>query len=163
MAKRKKGRLESLAKLLKGVYPAPDQYEAAKVFAWWNRAVPPRLVEHARPVRLTRGVLLVHVSSSVWANELHYLSDDLLTRLRTEAPALRIEKIRFQVGPLPDLPRRETPRPPPPDPIHLASLPEDLGRALSRVEDDTLRKAITDAARTSLARGHSPPPKPKSS
>ena len=152
MAKRKKGRLESLAKLLKGIYPAPDQYEAAKVFAWWNRSVPPRLVEHARPVRLTRGVLLVHVSSSVWANELHYLTDDLLTRLREHAPESRIEKIRFQVGPLPDIPPRPREDPPPPEPVRLASLPDELGRALSRVEDDDLRKAIAEAATTSLAR-----------
>ena len=86
MARRKKGQLESVAKLLKAVYPAPDQLEAAKVFAWWSRSVPPRILEHARPVRLSRGVLIVHVSSSVWANELHYLTDDLLTRLREHAP-----------------------------------------------------------------------------
>ena len=153
MAKRRKGKLESVTKLLKGVYPAPDQYETARVFAWWSRSVPPRIVEHARPVRLTRGVLIVHVSSSVWANELHYLTDDLLTRLREYAPESRIEKIRFQVGPLPDIPKRQQPAPRPPEPVRLASLPEELGRALSRVEDDELRKAITEAATTSLARG----------
>lgn len=152
MAKRKKGKLESIAKLLKGVYPAPDQYEAAKVFAWWSRSVPPRIVKHARPVRLTHGVLIVHVSSSVWANELQYLTDDLLARLREHAPESRVQKLRFQVGPLPDLPKRPPQAAPPPEPVRLASLPEELGRALSRVEDDELRKAITEAATTTLAR-----------
>ena len=156
MAKRKKGKLESVAKLLKGVYPAPDQLEAAKAFAWWSRSVPPRILEHARPVRLSRGVLIVHVSSSVWANELHYLGDDLLARLREAAPTSRIEKIRFQVGPLPDIPKRSEPAPRPPEPVRLAALPEELGRALSRVEDDALRKAITEAATTSLARVRKP-------
>jgi hypothetical protein len=154
MVKRKKGRLEAVAKLLKGVYPAPDQYETAKVFAWWSRSVPPRILEHARPVRLTRGVLVVHVSSSVWANELHYLTDDLLARLRQHAPTAGIQRIRFQVGPLPDVPKRRPPPPPPPEPVRLASLPEELGRALSRIADDDLRKAITEAATTSLARRH---------
>ena len=97
-------------------------------------------------------MLIVHVSSSVWANELHYLSDDLLTRLRQDAPRTPIERIRFQVGPLPDIPKRLPDAPPPPEPVRLASLPEELGRALSRVEDDDLRKAITEAATTSLAR-----------
>ena len=153
MAKRKKeGKLESVSKLLKGVYPAPDQYEAAKVFAWWSHSVPPRIVENARPVRLSRGVLIVHVTSSVWANELHYLTDDLLSRLREHAPEARIEKIRFQVGPLPDIPKRLRDTPPPPKPVRLASLPDELGRALSRVHDDDLRNAITEAATTSLAR-----------
>jgi hypothetical protein len=156
MAKRKKGELESVAKVLKSVYPAPDQLEAAKVFAWWGRSVPPRILEHARPVRLSRGILIVHVTSSVWANELHYLTNDLLTRLRKHAPNTPIQKIRFQVGPLPDLPRRPVEPPPPPEPVRLASLPEELGRALSRVEDDNLRKAITEAATTSLARTPKP-------
>lgn len=152
MAKRVRGKLESISQLLKSVYPAPDQLEAAKVFSWWSRSVPPRIVEHARPVRLIRGVLIVHVSSSVWANELHYLSDDLLARLRVAAPGSGIQKIRFQVGPLPDIPRRAQQRDPPPEPVRLASLPEELGRALSRVQDDDLRNAITEAATTSLAR-----------
>ena len=156
MARRKKGQLESVAKVLKSVYPAPDQLEAAKVFAWWGRSVPPRILEHARPVRLSRGILIVHVTSSVWANELHYLTNDLLTRLREHAPNTPIEKIRFQVGPLPDLPRRPKETPPPPEPVRLASLPEELGRALSRVEDDELRKAITEAATTSLAMTRKP-------
>lgn len=157
MRRRRKGQLETIAKLLKGVYPAPDQLEAAKVFAWWRRSVPPRILEHARPVRLSRGVLIVHVSSSVWANELHYLTDDLLARLREHAPASGIQRIRFQVGPLPDIPKRDPPVPPPPEPVRLASLPEELGRALSRVHDDELRRAIAEAATTSLARARIPP------
>jgi hypothetical protein len=156
MAKRKKGKLEPVAQLLKGVYPAPDQLEAAKAFSWWSRSVPQRILAHARPVRLSGGVLLVHVSSSVWANELHYLSEDLLSRLREAAPSSRIERIRFQVGPLPNIPARPKSTPRPPEPVRLAALPEDLGRALSRVEDDGLRKAITEAATTSLARIRKP-------
>lgn len=156
MAKRRKGKLEPVARLLQRVYPAPDQLETAKVFAWWSRSVPPRILEHARPVRFSRGVLIVHVSSSVWANELHYLTNDLLERLREAAPASGVQKIRFQVGPLPDIPMRLPPGPPPPTPVRLASLPEDLGRALSRVHDDDLRKAITEAATMSLARGRHP-------
>lgn len=157
MRKRRRGELESVGKLLKGVYPAPDQLEAAKAFAWWSRSVPPRILEHARPVRLTHGVLIVHVSSSVWANELHYLSNDLLAQLRAHAPESGIQKLRFQVGPLPDLPKREPKAPPAPEPVHLAALPEELGRALSRVHDDALRKTITEAATTSLARTRKKP------
>ncbi|MDH3817766.1 MAG: hypothetical protein OES21_04080, partial [Myxococcales bacterium] len=72
------------------------------------------------------------------------------------APATPIEKIRFQVGPLPEIPKRLRDAPPPPEPVRLASLPEELGRALSRVQDDRLRQAITEAATTSLARTRKP-------
>ncbi|MDH3845887.1 MAG: DUF721 domain-containing protein, partial [Myxococcales bacterium] len=84
--KRRKGKLESLGKVLQSVYPAPDQLEAAKAFAWWSRSVPPRVLEHARPVKVFHGVLIVHVSSSVWANELHYLAEDLLQQIRAQVP-----------------------------------------------------------------------------
>jgi len=152
MRKRRKGKLEPVGKLLQGVYPAPDQLEAAKAFAWWSRSVPPRILEHARPVKLSHGVLIVHVSSSVWANELHYLGEDFLQQIRKHAPESRIQKLRFKVGPLPDLPKRPRAKPPAPEPVRLAALPEELGRALSKIHDDALRQTITEAATTSLAR-----------
>lgn len=152
MPKRKKGKLEQVGSLLSGVYPAPDQLATAKVFAWWSRAVPARIVKHARPVKLVRGLLVVHVSSAVWANELQYLAEDLLQRLRAYDPKCGVHRIRFQVGPLPDLPKRDARTQPAPEPVRLAALPEELGRALSRVADDALRKQITEAATTSLAR-----------
>lgn len=157
MRKRRKGKLEPLGEVLRGVYPKPDQFEAARAFAWWSRSVPKRIVDHARPVKLIHGVLIVHVSSSVWANELHYLSADLLAELRKNAPHSGVQKLRFKVGPLPDLPPR---RPPPPadrEPVRLAALPEALGRALSKIQDDDLRKTIAEAATTSLARARTDP------
>lgn len=158
MAKRRKGKLEPVGKVLAAVYPAPDQLRAAKAFAWWSRAVPARIVEHARPVRLVHGTLIVHVSSSVWANELHYLGEDLLAELAKHNPQSGVKRLRFKVGPLPDLPARVTRLRPAPEPVRLAALPEDLGRALSRIRDDELRETVTQAATTSLARnkGDSP-------
>ncbi len=152
MYKRRKGKLETVGKLLQGVYPAPEQLAAAKAFAWWSRSVPPRILEHARPVKLSHGLLIVHVSSSVWANELHYLAEDLLQQIRKHAPDSGIQKLRFKVGPLPNLPKRARVTPPAPEPVRLASLPEELGRALSKIHDDALRQTVTEAASTSLAR-----------
>lgn len=152
MRKRRKGNLESLGKLLQAVYPAPDEFAVARTFAWWSRSVPPRVLEHARPVKLSHGVLIVHVSSSVWANELHYLGEDFLQRIRQHVPNSGVKKLRFKVGPLPDLPTRTREKPPAPEPVQLAALPEELGRALSQIHDDDLRQTISDAATTSLAR-----------
>jgi hypothetical protein len=153
MARRRKGKLEPVGKLLQAVYPAPDQLEAAKAFSWWTRSVPERIVAHARPVKLSHGVLIVHVSSSVWANELHYLAEDLLQELRKHAPRSGIKKLRFRVGPLPEIPKRAKPKTLLDEPVRLSSLPDELGRALSRIHDDDLRQAIAEAATTTLARG----------
>ncbi|MEM7434059.1 MAG: DUF721 domain-containing protein [Myxococcota bacterium] len=152
MPKRKKGQLEPVGKVLRGVYPAPDQYLSTKAFAWWNRSVPARIVEQARPVKLVHGTLIVHVSSSVWANELHYLSADLLAELHKHAPDSGVKRLKFKVGPLPHLPKPPAPARRAPEPVRLAALPEALGRALANIGDDELRKAVTDAATTSLSR-----------
>ncbi|MGB5811697.1 MAG: DUF721 domain-containing protein [Polyangiales bacterium] len=157
MRRRRKGKLEPVEKVLRGVYPEPDQFDAAKAFSWWGRSVPKRIVDHARPVKLIHGVLIVHVSSSVWANELHYLSADLLAELRKHAPHSGVKQLRFKVGPLPDLPNRRPAVRPAPDPVRLAALPEALGRALGQIQDDDLRKAIAKAATTSLARNRHKP------
>lgn len=150
--RRKRSELEPVANLLRSVYPAPGQLETARVFSWWNRSVPERIVRHARPVRLDRGLLTVNVSSSVWANELHYLSEDLLKRIQAFAPKSGVKRIRFQVGPLPELLVRKERKPAEPEPVRLAALPEELGRALSRVHDDDLRSTIAQAATAGLLR-----------
>lgn len=151
--RRRKSVLEPLGKLVQGVYPAPQQLHEARIFTWWNRAVPARIVKQARPVHLSHGTLIVHVSSSVWAQELHYLSEELLTRLQAFVPGSGVKRLRFKVGKLPEL-RRPPARKkvPKPQPVRLATLPGDLGRALSRVNDDNLRDAIARAATTSLSR-----------
>ncbi len=152
MAKRKRSKLEPVANLLRSVYPAPDQLKTVRVFSWWNRSVPDRVVNHARPVRLEHGLLTVHVSSSVWANELFYLSEDLLKRVQAFAPESGVREIRFKVGPLPPLLVQRAAPPHEPEPVRLAALPEELGRALSRVHDDDLRSTIAQAATAGLIR-----------
>ena len=144
---------QEVSSLLRSVYPAPAQYDAARVFAWWAKTIPSRIVDNARPVHIRKGVLMVHVSSSVWAQELHYMRDDLLTRVQLSAPKSKIRELKFKVGPLPNLPassaptgRKRT------QPIAVRDLPPALGRALSRVTDDELRDTIARAATSAVTR-----------
>ena len=134
------------------MYPAPDQLETARVFAWWSRAVPARIRRNAAPVRVDRGTLFVHVTSPAWANELTFLADELLQRIRDRVPEAGVRRLRFRTGPLPSFPE---PPPSPPKkpkrrPVSLTALPDELGRALAAVRDDDLRAIITRAATTSL-------------
>src|SRR4051812_36254908 len=69
----------------------------------WKLAVGPRIADRAHPVLLERGVLLVKVTSSVWANELSMLAPELLARLKVRG--FGVTSLRFRVGPL-DLPER---------------------------------------------------------
>lgn len=138
------------------VFPAPDQMNEVRIFGWWAHAVPNRVRDHARPVRLDHGTLIIHVTSPAWAQELSYLSDDLLKRIRSYVPKAKIRDLRFRVGDLPALPERAAPRNDPVEPIPLSAIPEEIGRALAHVHDDELRDALTRAAAASLANTSEP-------
>src|SRR4051812_23820804 len=64
----------------------------------WRAAVGPRIADRARPWTLERGVLVVKVATSVWANELQLLAPELIARLR--ARGFAVDSLRFRVGAL---------------------------------------------------------------
>lgn len=151
MARRFKDRPRPLGELMPDVYPSkePDDIRAMRAFAWWDDAVPRRVAERARPVRLVRGVLTVHVATSAWAHELEFLRESLLASVQRRVPRAAVKDIRFRVGELPaTLPRAEPP--PPVEVIPARHLPEEVAKALAGVKDDALRDAVQKAARTSL-------------
>jgi Dna[CI] antecedent, DciA len=114
----------------------------------WIEAVGHRIAERAHPLGLEHGVLTVRAATSVWANELSLLSDELIARLRERGVA--VNELRFRVGPLerhaPAAEPCETREVPPP-----ASLPGAMVEALQSVGDDELKQAIEGAARANLA------------
>lgn len=150
--RRRRDKPRPLSELVRKIHPAPDQVDAARVFGWWCSALPERIVAKARPVRLERGILIVHVTSSAWAQELHHMSADLMIRLRKAGAGASLKAMRFRVGPLPDLPRMRARDVREPSAIPIVALPEDLGRALATVGDDAVRQAVASAATSSLAR-----------
>lgn len=114
----------------------------------WREAVGPRIADRARPVALERGVLVVKVATSVWANELSMLAPDLVRRLNERGHA--VESLRFKVGAL----EREE-RPPERRTFRKIPAPRPLAPELSavvaKIPDDELRGVIEQAARANLA------------
>lgn len=114
----------------------------------WRAAVGARVAERSKPIALERGVLVVRVATSVWANELSLLAEPILARLRVQHIA--VSELRFRVGPI------EPPARPPQRRVSRAvpapaALPDELGRLLRTVEDAELRETIALAARANLA------------
>jgi len=130
--------------------------------AQWRAAVGPRIADRARPVAIERGMLVVKVVTSVWANELSMLAPQIIQKLAepspTGSPGIEVKGLRFRVGPLDVIEgipqRRDYRRIPPP-----AALAPELERSLARVEDDELRSMIERAARANLAWQGAPPVK----
>ncbi|MDF2694439.1 MAG: Zn-ribbon-containing RNA-binding protein [Labilithrix sp.] len=122
--------------------------------AQWRAAVGPRIADKARPIALERGVLVVKVVTSVWANELSMLAPQIIEKLAgtapNGAPGIEVKSLRFRVGPLDvieGIPQRRDYRQIPPP----APLAPDLKSSLARIEDDELRSTIERAARANLA------------
>lgn len=114
----------------------------------WRAAVGPRIADRALPFSLERGVLVVKVATSVWANELQLLAPTLLGRLKERG--ISVESLRFRVGPLDVVdrpPERRSARVVP----SKAPLDASLRTVLGDVEDDELRRVLERAASANLA------------
>ena len=112
----------------------------------WRGTVGGRIAQRTAPGRIQRRMLQVRVASAVWAQELSFLSDDIVARLRQAG--FDIDSIRFSVGKLGTRPPSQKP----PRPIREpARLPDQMRERLERIDDPELRAAIAEAAGQSLA------------
>jgi hypothetical protein len=149
--------MENLWTLVSRVYPSQsrEELEAVRVFGAFMRALSPRVLRNARPVKLWRGTLLVHTSNGAWANSLQLESTGLLAKLKRVAPDARVRKLVFRAGHLPDsaIPLPHTPLVPNGALVGLPlrELPEELARGLARIHHDALRDAVAKAACVGLA------------
>ncbi len=67
----------------------------------WKKAIGPPISENAKPFAVNSRLLLVHVSSSAWLHQLHFLKTDLLDKLNLAlSKQHRIKDIKFKIGPM---------------------------------------------------------------
>jgi hypothetical protein len=151
--RRRKGKLESIAKLIDQVYPShqPEEVRALRVFAAFTRAAPARILRNALPVSYKHNVLTVHTTTAAWANALSLESAQLLAKLRFRLKDITVQRIAFRVGKLPEVPEQVQPEPPPPKLLPLERLPPELARELAHIADDGLRERVARAISISLA------------
>ena len=154
--KKRVGGMVSAASLMEGAFPthaAPEEVQLVRIVTWWSKNVPARVVKNARPVRLVRGKLAIHVTSSAWASELSFQQSQFLAALQKTFPEMQITEVRARVGPLPELAqaraddRDDHVKISPP----LRTLPDELMRALAAVADDDLRTELEQTAKVLLA------------
>lgn len=135
------------------VYPGQSREDLAAVraFGAFLRALSPRVLRNARPVKLWKGNLTVHTSNSAWANTLQLEHDALLAKIKRAAPDAAIRKLIFRSGPLPEAALPLPPMAEAQPGVPLSELPEELARELARIHNDELREAVRIAASVGLA------------
>ena len=116
----------------------------------WRSAVGERIASRTEPGRLRAGVLTIHAASAAWAQELTFLSPEIM--LRVQALGLSVKSLRFVVRPTVGSPPPRPARRAPERPVQKKPLPEELEARLASVADPELRAAIAEAASEWLAR-----------
>jgi predicted nucleic acid-binding Zn ribbon protein len=91
---------DSLAGLAKRLGAPPPALLTA-VFAQWENLVGPAIAAHAKPLSVTRRVLLIGADHPGWATQLRYLSAQLLDRLAATAGPGQIERVDIRIVPSP--------------------------------------------------------------
>jgi len=133
-----------------------DAIPLAALTAAWPDVVGDAIARRAWPLRIARdGTLHVATSSSTWANELGFLADEIVERLRARLGPDAPSRLRCAVGPVPES-AADDPEPslePPPD------VPAEIGAeadsAAAVIDDPELRELVARAARASLLKARS--------
>lgn len=68
------------------------------LYATWPKIVGEDVAQHAEPISLVDGQLLVKCSSTAWATQLHLAHNEILATIRASAPGALVESLRF-IGP----------------------------------------------------------------
>lgn len=102
-AKKKEDDLKHIGNILGGVLSAfrkdPD-LELTGLFSLWDNVVGEAVAKNARPAGFKGKILLVHVGSSVWIQELQYYKKEMITKLNEALGKELVCDIKFKIGPV---------------------------------------------------------------
>jgi len=81
---------------------ARNDGDADMIQVWnvWKGVVGSAVAENARPAAFKGNLLLVHVSSSPWLQQLQFLKADIVVRLNQALQQELVKEIKFKIGPL---------------------------------------------------------------
>lgn len=88
-----------LNKVVKTCRPETDK-EMEGIWSLWEDVIGKTIAENARPQALKGSILLVHVSSSVWMQQLRFLEKDIIHKINAASDKKPIEEIKFKIGPI---------------------------------------------------------------
>lgn len=79
-----------------------DNSDAGLMQVWqvWNRIVGEAVAKNAQPAAFKGDLLLVHVSSSPWIQQLQFLKQDIISKLNQALAKESVKEIKFKIGPL---------------------------------------------------------------
>jgi predicted nucleic acid-binding Zn ribbon protein len=76
-----------------GIQSKLQQYEAVNQ---WSAVVGKRIAEQTEAIRIEKGVLVIHVKTAVWRNELNMRKQEIIEKLNRALKTDAVKDIRFQ-------------------------------------------------------------------
>ncbi len=64
-----------------------DKLSRYSFVTYWHEIVGARIAQHAKPLKVVRGVLYIQVQNPIWAQELGFLKDSIIERLKNFTPS----------------------------------------------------------------------------
>jgi predicted nucleic acid-binding Zn ribbon protein len=74
--------------------------DAYRLWQQWKDVVGPAIAENTRPEAIKGKLLLVHVSSPPWMQQLQFLKPELIEKLNETIGKEVVGDIRFKIGPM---------------------------------------------------------------
>lgn len=97
---RPKSHFHVLGDILDKLFPKAKWGEKQKQYAFfeqWETIVGKVIAKQAWPLRWSKNTLVVGVKDSCWLQELRMMEENILEKIRTANPELKIEKLRLEI------------------------------------------------------------------
>ncbi|MBF0203812.1 MAG: DUF721 domain-containing protein [Desulfamplus sp.] len=82
---------------LKAFRPNADM-EMTKIWDLWHISVGETIAREAKPGAFKDGILIVHVSSSVWMQQLTFLKRNMIVKLNNALNCEMVKEIKFKIA-----------------------------------------------------------------
>ena len=103
MPEEKKDSMTSLKDILDGILSGaklPFNPADAEIWNVWEEVVGQAIAGHARPSNIRKKILRVHVSESIWLQELEFVAETIKEKLNKKLGRNAVEKIIFRLDSL---------------------------------------------------------------
>lgn len=74
--------------------------QLTQICSLWNHAVGEVIAKNAQPAALKEKVLIVHVNSSPWIQQLQFLKREIVEKINQASEQEILEDIKFKIGPV---------------------------------------------------------------
>ncbi len=93
-------RLGSVIKNVLKNYRHESDEELTQIWSLWEKVVGPVIAENAQPAAFKGNILILHVNSSTWIQQLRFLKKDMIAKINDALGKEMVSEIKFKIGSL---------------------------------------------------------------